>query len=114
MKNIKYRHPQVLKFRGRIRVSKEIKEAWNDALECHCGHPTCSPKTHRLCPECGKTMIFNSYFMNPEPTYNEFRWKVEPLDYISLMTRSHGTKERQAIHIKCSNNKGRYFCANIK
>ncbi len=105
-------HSLIFKPRGRIRVSKEILQAWEAAKTCNCGDSTCNPKTHRLCPECNKIMIFNSYFISPEPTYNDFRWKVE------LITPTcYGGKDepnnRQAIHIKCSNEKGKRFCCDI-
>ncbi len=110
---MKYWHTLLFKRKGKIRVSKEIKEAWEKAEHCHCGDSTCSPETHRLCPECKKIMIFNSYFMSPEPTYNEFRWKVELIN-----PREFGGKDisenRQAIHLKCSNEKGRHFIRRVR
>lgn len=82
----------------------KIEDIWEKAKECHCGIPNCSRNSHRICPLCGRIMLYQAHESNADQSRGRGGWNI---DHIIPKSKGGNDNENnlQASHIKCNQKK---------
>ncbi len=90
-----------------MKLTKEAKQAWEDAELCECDDEDCHPNQHRLCGVCGETIIHCAHEFEDSQKNSLWRWNVD-----HIVPLSKGGKDvrsnRQAVHVDCNRKKSNY------